>query len=30
MEGNFDLTGIGVSKNAKGEYYLTQIFIKRR
>ena len=30
MEGNFDLTGIGVSKNALGEYYLTQIFIKRR
>jgi uncharacterized protein YkwD len=30
MEGNFNLTGIGVSKNAKGEYYFTQIFIKRR
>ncbi|MGC1395087.1 MAG: CAP domain-containing protein, partial [Coleofasciculaceae cyanobacterium] len=30
MEGNFDTTGIGVSKNAEGEYYLTQIFIKRR
>lgn len=30
MVGNFDLTGIGVSKNAKGEYYFTQIFIKRR
>lgn len=30
MEGNFDATGIGVSKNAEGEYYLTQIFIKRR
>jgi uncharacterized protein YkwD len=30
MEGNFDTTGIGVSKNADGEYYLTQIFIKRR
>lgn len=30
MEGNFDLTGVGVSKNAKGEYYFTQIFIKRR
>ncbi len=28
--GNFDLTGIGVAKNAKGEYYLTQIFVKRR
>lgn len=30
MEGNYDTTGIGVSKNAEGEYYLTQIFIKRR
>ncbi|MCA1994375.1 MAG: CAP domain-containing protein [Coleofasciculus sp. S288] len=30
MEGNFDLTGIGISKNAKGEYYFTQLFIKRR
>lgn len=30
IEGNYDLTGIGVAKNAKGEYYFTQIFIKRR
>lgn len=30
MEGDFNLTGIGISKNAKGEYYLTQVFIKRR
>lgn len=30
IEGNFDLTGIGIVKNAKGYYYLTQIFIKRR
>jgi uncharacterized protein YkwD len=30
MEGNFNLTGIGVSKNARGEYYFTQIFIRRR
>ncbi|MEW6492862.1 MAG: CAP domain-containing protein [Cyanobacteriota bacterium] len=30
IEGNFDLTGVGVTKNAKGEYYLTQIFIKGR
>ncbi len=30
MEGKFDLTGIGVTKNAKGEYYLTQLFFKRR
>jgi uncharacterized protein YkwD len=28
MEGNFDLTGMGVAKNARGEYYFTQIFIK--
>ena len=26
--GNFDLTGIGVAKNERGEYYFTQIFIK--
>lgn len=30
MEGNFDLTGIGVAQNAKGEYYFTQLFIRRR
>lgn len=30
MEGDFDMTGIGVSKNTKGEYYFTQVFIKRR
>lgn len=30
MEGQFDVTGIGITKNAKGEYYFTQIFIKRR
>ncbi|HBB33119.1 MAG TPA: CAP domain-containing protein [Cyanobacteria bacterium UBA9273] len=29
IEGDFDLTGIGISKNARGEYYFTQIFIKR-
>ena len=29
MVGQFDLTGIGVSKNAKGEYYFTQIFIRK-
>ncbi len=27
MEGNFHLTGVGVAKNAKGEYYFTQLFI---
>lgn len=30
MVGNYDLTGIGIAQNAKGEYYYTQIFIKRR
>lgn len=30
MVGNYDLTGIGVAKNAKGEYYFTQLFIKKR
>lgn len=29
MEGNFDITGMGVAKNTRGEYYFTQIFIKR-
>lgn len=30
MEGKYELTGIGIAKNAKGEYYFTQLFIKRR
>lgn len=30
IEGQFNLTGIGIAKNAKGEYYFTQIFIRRR
>jgi uncharacterized protein YkwD len=30
MEGKFDLTGVGVVRNAAGEYYFTQIFILRR
>ncbi|MBW4650372.1 MAG: CAP domain-containing protein [Kastovskya adunca ATA6-11-RM4] len=30
IEGQFDSAGIGVAQNAKGEYYFTQIFIKRR
>jgi uncharacterized protein YkwD len=29
MVGQYDLTGIGVVKNAKGEYYFTQIFIRK-
>jgi uncharacterized protein YkwD len=30
IQGNFNLTGIGVVRNAKGEYYFTQIFIRSR
>jgi uncharacterized protein YkwD len=30
MEGNFNLTGVGVAKNRQGEYYFTQIFIRER
>lgn len=30
MEGNFNLTGIGVATNAKGQYYFTQLFIRSR
>nr|WP_290221888.1 CAP domain-containing protein [Trichocoleus desertorum] len=30
IEGNYNVSGIGVAKNAKGEYYLTQIFIRSR
>ena len=29
MIGQYDLTGIGVAKNSKGEYYFTQIFIRK-
>lgn len=28
IDGEYNLTGIGVAKNAKGEYYFTQIFIR--
>lgn len=30
MEGNFNLTGIGVATNSKGQYYFTQLFIRNR
>ena len=30
IEGNFNLTGVGVAQNGKGEYYFTQIFIRQR
>ena len=29
MIGRYDLTGIGVVQNAKGEYYFTQLFIRQ-
>jgi uncharacterized protein YkwD len=28
MEGDYNLTGIGIAKNTKGEYYFTQVFIR--
>ncbi|MBE0644867.1 MAG: CAP domain-containing protein [Bacteroidetes bacterium] len=30
IEGNYDLTGIGVAQSSSGAYYLTQIFAKSR
>ncbi|MEA5581596.1 CAP domain-containing protein [Nodularia harveyana UHCC-0300] len=30
IQGNFDLTGIGVATNQQGEVYLTQIFIRSK
>jgi uncharacterized protein YkwD len=30
MVGDFNLSGVGIVQNQKGEYYFTQIFIKRR
>lgn len=30
MVGDFELTGIGIAKNPKGEYYFTQLFVKKR
>lgn len=30
MEGDFNLTGIGIARNAKGDYYFTQIFVRSR
>ena len=30
MEGQFNLTGIGIAKNVKGEYYFTQLFVRSR
>jgi uncharacterized protein YkwD len=30
IEGNYNLTGIGVAKSRTGAYYFTQIFVRRR
>jgi len=30
MTGDYDLTGIGIARNSKGEYYFTQIFVRPR
>lgn len=30
IEGHYNLTGIGIAQNAKGEYYFTQIFVLSR
>lgn len=30
IQGNYNLTGIGVAKNAENEYYFTQLFIRSR
>ena len=30
IEGQYNLTGVGIVKNAKNEYYFTQLFINRR
>lgn len=30
IEGQYNLTGVGITKNAKGEYYFTQLFIQPR
>ncbi|MEG3436324.1 CAP domain-containing protein [Pannus brasiliensis CCIBt3594] len=30
MVGDYDITGIGIAKNSDGEYYFTQLFVKRR
>ena len=30
IQGDFDLTGVGVAQNPQGEYYFTQIFVLQR
>ena len=29
IEGDFNLTGIGVARNSRGEFYFTQLFIRK-
>jgi uncharacterized protein YkwD len=30
LEGDYDLTGVGIAQNARGTYYYTQIFVRTR
>lgn len=30
IEGQYELTGVGIATNAKGEHYFTQIFVRRQ
>jgi uncharacterized protein YkwD len=30
IEGEYDMTGVGIAKNKEGRYYFTQVFIKKR
>jgi uncharacterized protein YkwD len=30
IEGRYDLTGVGIVRDAQGAYYYTQIFVRRK
>jgi uncharacterized protein YkwD len=30
IEGRYDLTGVGIARDARGAYYYTQILVKRK
>jgi len=30
IEGRYDLTGVGIARDARGVYYYTQIFVRRK
>jgi uncharacterized protein YkwD len=30
LEGGYDLTGVGIARDARGTFYYTQIFVRRR